>query len=224
MANHSHSQSLYTVEQMRVLERHAFAALGVAGTDLMRRAASAALNSLRRHWPQARRISIYCGPGNNGGDGFLLGVLAREAGLSVTVFALGGPSHGDAALARSDWESDGGQVLSWTPDIDLPSADVHVDALYGIGLNRAPEPWMATLLERIKALAAPVLALDVPQASMRIPVGARAPRCARMSLLPSSPTNAACIPASPPIMSAFWKSPPSACPAAFTKPSFLTRI
>lgn len=173
MANHAHIPSLYTVEQMRVLERRAFDALGVGGTDLMRRAASAALNSLRRHWPQARRISIYCGPGNNGGDGFLLGVLAREAGLSVTVVALSKTSRGDAAMARADWESDGGRVLAWTPDADLPVADVHVDALYGIGLNRAPEPPVADLMDRIHAFDAPVLALDVPSG-----VNADTGRCA----------------------------------------------
>lgn len=173
MPNHSHSQSLYTVEQLRVLERSAFAVLAVSGTDLMRRAASAALNSLRRHWPQARRISIYCGPGNNGGDGFFVGVLAREAGLSVTIFTLSETSRGDAALARAAWEADGGQVVCWNPDSELPAADVHVDAIYGIGLNRAPEPAIAMLLDRINALDAPVLALDVPSG-----VNADTGRCA----------------------------------------------
>ena len=162
MSNHSRTLSLYTVKQLRVLERSAFAAMDVSGTDLMRRAASAALNSLRRHWPQARRVSIYCGPGNNGGDGFLVGVLAREAGLSVTLFALSETSRGDAALVRDAWQADGGELISWLADTDLPSADVHVDAIYGIGLNREPEPAIAALIERINSLGAPVLSLDVP--------------------------------------------------------------
>ena len=163
MPNSLHSRDLYTVEQLRVLERKAFAALAVSGTDLMRRAASAALNSLRRHWPEARRISIYCGPGNNGGDGFLLGVLAREAGLQVQIIALSDASHGDAALARAAWEADDGQVHRWSSDdTALPAADVQVDALYGIGLNRALESSIATLIECINAMDTPVLALDVP--------------------------------------------------------------
>jgi ADP-dependent NAD(P)H-hydrate dehydratase / NAD(P)H-hydrate epimerase len=163
MPNSLHSRDLYTVEQLRVLEREAFAALAVSGTDLMRRAASAALNSLRRHWPEARRVSIYCGPGNNGGDGFLLGVLAREAGFHVQIVALSDASHGDAALARAAWEADGGQVHRWSSDdTALPAADVQVDALYGIGLNRALESSIATLIECINAMDAPVLALDVP--------------------------------------------------------------
>ena len=177
MTNHSHTQSLYSVEQLRELERSAFAALGVSGTDLMRRAASAALNSLRRHWPQAQRITIYCGPGNNGGDGFQLGVLAREAGLCVAIIALSETSRGDAALARTAWEAEGGEVLAWTPGTGLPAADVQVDALYGIGLNRAPEPSAAALMKCINAFDAPVLALDVPSG-----VNADTGRCAGAAL------------------------------------------
>jgi hydroxyethylthiazole kinase-like uncharacterized protein yjeF len=112
---------------------------------------------------EARRISIYCGPGNNGGDGFLLGVLAREAGLQVQIIALSDASHGDAALARAAWEADDGQVHRWSSDdTALPAADVQVDALYGIGLNRALESSIATLIECINAMDTPVLALDVP--------------------------------------------------------------
>lgn len=167
MSNHSRLQDLYTVEQLRVLERSAFTALGtagtpLAGTDLMRRAANAALNSLRRHWPQAQRIAVYCGPGNNGGDGFMLAALAREAGLSVAVVALATGSTGDAAEARTAWTSDGGKIVLWAPDSALPAADVHVDALYGIGLNRAPESSIARLIEHLNALDEPVLALDIP--------------------------------------------------------------
>jgi len=162
MAKAHYTRDLYTVEQLRTLESDAFAALDVSGTDLMRRAASAALNSLRRHWPEARRVTVYCGPGNNGGDGFLFGLLAREAGLHVEIVALGDSSHGDAALARAAWESDGGTVHVWSADSELPKADVQVDALYGIGLNRAPEPAAANLIERINAMDTPVLALDVP--------------------------------------------------------------
>jgi NAD(P)H-hydrate epimerase len=158
----SHSHDLYTVEQVRALDRRAIDGLGVPGIELMRRAAWAGLSSLRRHWPQARRLAVYCGPGNNGGDGFLLAALAREAGLHAEVVALADVARGDAAQARQAWEQTGGAVRAWTPDGALPAADVHVDALYGTGLRRAPEPAVAALIEAIDADAAPVLALDVP--------------------------------------------------------------
>jgi ADP-dependent NAD(P)H-hydrate dehydratase / NAD(P)H-hydrate epimerase len=162
MPVHPYSRDLHTVEQLRVMESAALAALGISGQELMRRAASAALNSLRRHWPQLQQICIHCGPGNNGGDGFLLGVLAREAGLQVELVALSATAHGDAALARVAWEADGGKVQLWDIDGVLPAAELHVDALYGIGLNRAPEPAVAQLIEQINHSGRPVLALDVP--------------------------------------------------------------
>ena len=162
MPAHPYSRNLHTVEQLRVMERAALSALGMAGPGLMRRAASAALNSLSRHWPQLQHICIHCGPGNNGGDGFLLGVLAREAGLRVELVALTAASHGDAAAARAAWEAGGGRVRLWDAHGELPDAELHVDALYGIGLNRAPEPGAASLIEAINDSGRPVLALDVP--------------------------------------------------------------
>ncbi len=162
MSEHQPHRDLHTVEQMREIDRSALAALGISGIELMRRASSAALSNLRRRWPQVSRICVHCGPGNNGGDGFLLAVLAREAGLQVDVVALTPASHGDAAAARGAWEQGGGRVHSWNLDAALPIAELHVDALYGIGLNRAPEPAAARLIERINADGVPVMALDVP--------------------------------------------------------------
>ncbi|TAL93348.1 MAG: NAD(P)H-hydrate dehydratase [Rhodanobacter sp.] len=162
MSEYQPSRDLYTVEQMREIDRTALAALELSGVELMRRASSAALSHLRRHWPQVRRICVHCGPGNNGGDGFLLAVLAREVGLPVEVVALTPASHGDAVVARAMWVEGGGQVQLWDAHAALPMAELHVDALYGIGLNRAPETVAASLIERINADGAPVLALDVP--------------------------------------------------------------
>lgn len=153
---------LYTVAQVRALDRRAIDELGVPGIELMHRAAWAALASLRRHWPLAQRLAVHCGPGNNGGDGFLLAKLAREAGLQVTVFVLGGVSSGDAAQAWLAWKATGGRERVWQAGDALPEVDVHVDALYGTGLNRAPQGEPAALIAAINASGAPVLALDVP--------------------------------------------------------------
>lgn len=153
---------LYTVAQVRTLERDAQAALGIASFELMQRAGTAALASLRRHWPQARRVTIYCGPGNNGGDGFVLGSLARGSGMDVRIVALDAGAHGDAALARDAWLRGGGPVEAWHAASELTDTDLHVDALYGIGLNRAVEAPAAQLIERLNVSSAPVLALDVP--------------------------------------------------------------
>jgi len=153
-------RDLHTVEHVRAIERDALAASG--GQELMRRAAMAAWDALQRHWPQAGRIAIHCGPGNNGGDGFLLAMLAREAGWAVDVVALGETSRGDAAPAREAWLSAGGRITPWSDGSTLPPAAVHVDALFGIGLDRAPDADTARLIEAINASGRPVLALDLP--------------------------------------------------------------
>jgi NAD(P)H-hydrate epimerase len=157
-----HCHALYTVAQVRALDRRAIETLGIPGFELMRRAAAAAFAGLRRRWPDAQRIAVYCGPGNNGGDGFLLALLAHEAGLAAEAWALADEAGGDAAQARAACEQGGVPVRRWDADSALPAADVHVDALYGTGLNRPPPPAVADLIERLNASAAPILSLDVP--------------------------------------------------------------
>ncbi|GLQ88694.1 NAD(P)H-hydrate dehydratase [Dyella flagellata] len=157
-----HLRDLYTVEQVRALDRRAIDELGVSGFELMNRAATAAFACLRRHWPHARQIAVFCGPGNNGGDGYLIAGLAQDAGLGVEVVELNDAGRGDAGLARDAWQRSGGITHRWHQDASLPQADVYVDALYGTGLNRAPEAAASTLIERINASGIPVLAVDIP--------------------------------------------------------------
>jgi NAD(P)H-hydrate epimerase len=158
----SHLRDLYTVEQVRALDRRAIDDLGISGFELMNRAAGAAFTWLRRQWPHARRIVVFCGPGNNGGDGYLLASLAHDAALNVEVVELSDAARGDAAQARATWLRTGGMTHHWQQEASLPHADVYVDALYGTGLNRAPDTAASTLIERINASGVPVLALDVP--------------------------------------------------------------
>lgn len=155
------ASSLYTVAQVRQIERMAIDALRIPGRELMRRAGQAAFDELRRRWPGARRFTVFSGVGNNGGDGYVLAGLARGAGFEVTVLALGSPREGsEAAQACAGWRAGGGEVLP--ADAAWPGADVHVDALYGIGLSRPPDGRAREWIERLNAAARPVLALDVP--------------------------------------------------------------
>jgi ADP-dependent NAD(P)H-hydrate dehydratase / NAD(P)H-hydrate epimerase len=157
-----HHRDLYTVEQVRAFDRRAIDDLGLTGFELMNRAAMAAFAALCRHWPGARRIVVFCGPGNNGGDGYLLASLAHDVGMAVEVIELSDAAKGDAALARDTWLRGKGAPHPWVQDMPLPSADVYVDALYGTGLNRAPDASVTSLIQRINASAIPVLAMDVP--------------------------------------------------------------
>lgn len=153
---------LYSTHAARALDARATQALGGDAYALMQRAGLAAWEHLLLHWAEARRIVVVCGPGSNGGDGYVMARHAHRAGRAVEVVHL--PSHvpGNAVAQRActDYVAAGGQVTLF--DNALPKADVIVDALFGIGLSRAPEADVQALIGAINAQAAPVFALDVP--------------------------------------------------------------
>src|SRR5688572_22182636 len=153
---------LYRPSQVRAMHDHAIQSLEVSGYELMSRAAAAAWRLVQQRWPAARRIGVACGPGNNGGDGYVLARLARAAGCVVHVVAPPGasPRSAEARQALADWRATGGTVAGF--DGLLPDADVWVDALYGTGLTRAPSEAARAMIERINASRVPALSLDVP--------------------------------------------------------------
>src|SRR5690606_12176667 len=153
---------LYRPEQVRALDEFAIGGLGIAAYELMCRAGAAAFRHLCLRWPDRRWIGIACGPGNNGGDGYVLARLARAAGMKVTVLTPPGghPRTPAARQALADWRAAGGRVSAF--DGLLPEAGLWVDALYGIGLTRPPSDVARAIIERINASGRPVLALDVP--------------------------------------------------------------
>jgi ADP-dependent NAD(P)H-hydrate dehydratase / NAD(P)H-hydrate epimerase len=155
--------ALFTAAQARAIDRRAIDELGIPGFELMARAAAAAFAQLRRRWPEAKRLRVVCGSGNNGGDGYLVGRDALQAGLNVDLVALGEPkAGGDAALARAAFLDMGGTLTVLADDESLAMPDVIVDAIYGIGLNRAPEGEAARAIEAINAAGVPAFALDIP--------------------------------------------------------------
>ena len=158
---------VYGAEQSRELDRLASERYGVPGYELMTRAASAAHAVLQRRWPRASRLLIYCGAGNNGGDGYVLARLASAAGTQVRVIAVTAPERlkGDAARAVEDCRAAGVRIDSFSPDrppaADFPP-DVLVDALLGTGADRPLAGEFAAAVETLNAAVRPVLALDVP--------------------------------------------------------------
>ena len=125
--------ALYRADQVRELDRIAIQECGIPGATLMERAGQAAFSMLRQRWPEARDITVVCGIGNNGGDGYVIARLARESGLTVRVMSLGDTDklHGDALTMAQAWGAVGGTV---EPLIILPDrTDVIVDAILGTG-------------------------------------------------------------------------------------------
>lgn len=154
-------RSLYTAAQVRELDRRAIAS-GIGGYALMTRAGQAAFHLLRERWPQAARIVVLAGPGNNGGDGYVLARLAWAQHLDVKVLTVGDhePLTGEAAEAASDATRARVPEKSWKGE--LPDADVYVDALFGTGLNKPPAGDFAAAIAALNKSGKPVLALDLP--------------------------------------------------------------
>lgn len=156
------SQRLYTARQVRELDRIAIEECGIDGYVLMQRAGQTAYRLLRRCYPRARSVAIYCGRGNNGGDGYVVAALARRAGLEVRLLALGEPSTGSARRALADFQRTGGTVEAFDAGRRAPDAELLVDALLGTGLDRAPAGEYARAIEQINGAGRPVLSLDIP--------------------------------------------------------------
>ena len=154
---------LYTAEQVRRLDRCAIEGHGIPGMDLMERAGQCTFQAARQAFPDARDILVFCGGGNNGGDGYVIARRALEAGLSARVCALKSPESlkGDAATAAERWLQAGGEVVPG-PNPDPGRYDLLFDALLGTGLDRAPAGDYGAAVDAINASGKPVVAVDIP--------------------------------------------------------------
>ncbi len=155
--------NLYRAAQVRELDRIAIEEFAVPGEVLMTRAGQAAFAALRAHWPDSRSIVVLCGTGNNGGDGYVVARLAREAGLDVTVLQLGDAARvgGAARLARDALLAAGAAVTPYAGQ-SLQGYDVVVDALLGTGLERPLEGLWRDAVAAIRGAPGHVLAIDIP--------------------------------------------------------------
>lgn len=155
--------TLYTAAQVRELDRCTIEEFKISGATLMERAGTATLEQLRKHWPQAQRLVVICGVGNNGGDGYVLARLARKAEMYVAVYQIGDGDKlsADARAARQNLLDSGIAILPFQPQA-LRSADVIVDAIFGIGISREiTGPW-AEAVHAINTSGHPILSIDVP--------------------------------------------------------------
>lgn len=154
--------SLYTAAQVRELDRRAIEEHRIAGVELMSRAGARVFETLVTRFPKARRVVVVCGPGNNGGDGYVVAERARNAGLEVSLFAIGAkPRTGDAVTMRARCESAGVSIQSFDAE-QLGAGDVVVDALLGTGLQRDVAGEWRAAIEAINACDRPVVAVDIP--------------------------------------------------------------
>ncbi|AGT07828.1 NAD(P)H-hydrate epimerase [Paracoccus aminophilus] len=163
------SRELLTSAQMRALENHAMATGLATGLALMERAGAAVAQEIRLRWPVPGRVVVLCGPGNNGGDGYVVARLLDEAGWQVRVLGLETAPGPDAAEMKRRWRERGGIEALTVEGLRREEADLTVDAIFGTGLTRPPEGEIAALLRDLgnaardgHAVSQPLVAVDAP--------------------------------------------------------------
>ncbi len=158
------SQYLFTTQQIREGEAGAAKMAGIELYELMERAGHAVFDLCQRCYPQAKKVAVLCGGGNNGGDGYVTARLLVQAGIQVTLFQNGDAARlsGDAARARDAWLATQNEIIDSQTFYPASHYDVIIDALLGTGLNLTVRPNMAQLIERINQSGAPVISVDVP--------------------------------------------------------------
>ena len=154
--------SLYRATGARELDREAIETGGIAGIDLMERAGLESFRVLRDRWPAARRVTVVAGPGNNGGDGFVVARLAAGEGFAVSVTLIGDEAR-IAGDARTAYKRMRDAVSGLVPVQGISDeTDIMVDALFGTGLARDVSGAAAEAVRAMNEAPVPVLALDVP--------------------------------------------------------------
>ena len=149
---------LLTPQQMAEADRLTIAG-GVPGNLLMEKAGRGVADMISRHW-LVQPVLALCGPGNNGGDGFVAARVLAERGWPVRVALLGSISalRGDAAESAASWP---GAVEPLTPAA-LDGASLVLDGIFGAGLTRPVEGASRAVIEALAERRVPVVAIDVP--------------------------------------------------------------
>jgi ADP-dependent NAD(P)H-hydrate dehydratase / NAD(P)H-hydrate epimerase len=153
------SHMLLTPEEMSHADKAA-ASSGIPSFDLMIRAGQAVAATALARFPGARRFAILCGPGNNGGDGYVAAAALARSGACVEVFALGDVDRlkNDARAAYDAWNGRVGSLDRYVPQ----TGDVVVDALFGAGLSREVPEIVAKVIAAVADAGVSVVAVDLP--------------------------------------------------------------
>ncbi|WP_223477833.1 NAD(P)H-hydrate dehydratase [Oricola indica] len=154
-----HENAILTCARMARADAFSIRNAYASGITLMRNAGAAVADCVLAGFGDARRALVLCGPGNNGGDGYVVAQRLAQAGVAVRLFALGEPRPGsDAEIARSECAVPVLPLDRFDPGRD----DVVIDALFGAGLARGITGAALTALDRMRESGCRVVAVDLP--------------------------------------------------------------
>jgi hydroxyethylthiazole kinase-like uncharacterized protein yjeF len=150
---------LLTNAEMAAADRATIESGAFSGIALMERAGGAVADAALARFAKAERVHVLCGPGNNGGDGYVAARIFARRGLPVLLYAVAPPRPGtDAALAAKTWDGPVDGFDGFAPD----PADLVVDAVFGAGFSGALPAPVQSALARASDRKCPVLAVDLP--------------------------------------------------------------
>ncbi len=167
------SAELLTAAQMRAIETAAIESGQVTGLELMERAGRGVVEAIFEEWPELaqapHKAVVLCGPGNNGGDGFVVARLLHDRGWQVEAFLYGDPEKlpPDAKANHDRW-AEAGRVDTEPPlSAEGLTADLFVDAVFGTGLTRPFDEIfllhdISAICEKDEANAPHLVAIDMP--------------------------------------------------------------
>lgn len=161
--------AIVTQNEMRALESTAIASGAASGEELMERAGAAAAGAIRTNWPALTRAVILCGPGNNGGDGYVVARHLQQAGWQVSLHGEtpAADRNDDATSMARRWQGSG-QILPFTAQAMADSFGkgpaVLVDALLGLGQTRSADNLLIPVRQALSggARGIQVAAIDIP--------------------------------------------------------------
>lgn len=153
------SNELLSPVEMGEADRLAIAAGPLDGYGLMQRAGEAVAAVVLTRYPAATRVHVLCGPGNNGGDGYVIARILAGSGVATTVWASGTPRReSDAAVAAAQCPIKPRPLSEFVAQ----AGSIVVDALYGAGLSKPLSGDAARAVDAAAALRLPVVAVDLP--------------------------------------------------------------
>lgn len=155
--------ALFHTDQIKACEQQVYQTYHVDETELMHQAGTEAYFFIKRAFSKVKHIAVYCGSGNNAGDGYVLAQLAHEEGYSVIVYQC-------KAIEELPFAAQHSALLAIAAGVECQSADepldsdieLIVDALLGIGLKGPVQGSIASAINQINSSGLPIVSLDVP--------------------------------------------------------------
>lgn len=154
---------LYLSSTIREGEKEAAQTRNIPMFELMQRAGQAVFSTVKTHFADSQHILVVAGKGNNGGDGYIVARLARQAGYKVTLWQLGDADNltGDAQHAMQLFIKSGGEIASPNDTID-EDVGLIVDGILGTGIKGHVRPEAEALINTLNASKRPIIAIDTP--------------------------------------------------------------